>query len=82
MKWRDDKISSTLRSYRDLVFASDARLIILPETALPLYLHEVPPDYLDSLAARARSVDGFFTACASSRTRVAKRLFISFSASR
>ena len=58
MKWRNDKISSTLSAYRDLVFASEARLIILPETALPLYLHEIPPDYLDSLAARARSNRG------------------------
>jgi apolipoprotein N-acyltransferase len=58
MKWRNDKISSTLSAYRDLVSASDARLIILPETALPLYLHEVPPDYLESLAARARSNRG------------------------
>lgn len=58
MKWRDDKISSTLSAYRSLVSASDARLIILPETALPLFLHEVPPDYLDSLAARARSNRG------------------------
>ncbi len=58
MKWRDDKIRSTLDTYRGLVGASTARLIVLPETALPLFLHEVPQDYLDGLAAHARSNRG------------------------
>ena len=58
MKWRDDQIGPTLATYRDLVVASKARLIILPETALPLFLHEVPPDYLAGLAAHARSNGG------------------------
>lgn len=58
MKWRDDKIRSTLETYRGLVAASGARLIVLPETALPLFLHEVPQDYLNDLAARARSNGG------------------------
>ena len=44
---------ATLITYRDLALASDARLIVLPETALPLFLHEVPPDYLRGLAAHA-----------------------------
>lgn len=58
MKWRDDKIRSTLDTYRSLVAASGARLIVLPETALPLFLHEVPGEYLDGLAAHARSNRG------------------------
>ena len=58
MKWRGDQIGPTLETYRDLVFASKARLIILPETALPLFLHEVPPDFLAGLAAHARSNGG------------------------
>ena len=58
MKWRDDQIRPTLEAYRNLVVASKARLIILPETALPLFLHEVPRDYLAGLAAHARSNDG------------------------
>lgn len=58
MKWRDDKVRSTLIAYRDLVAASNARLIILPETALPLFLHDVPQDYLDGLAAHARANRG------------------------
>ena len=57
-KWRGDEIKSTLETYHDLVVASRARLIVLPETALPLFLHEVPADYLAGLAAHARSNGG------------------------
>ena len=58
MKWREDQVRSTLTAYRSLVAASHARLIILPETALPLFLHEVPDDYLEALAAHARANRG------------------------
>ena len=58
MKWRADKTKSTLDTYRSMVVASDARLIVLPETALPLFLHDVPKDYLEDLAAHARRHDG------------------------
>jgi apolipoprotein N-acyltransferase len=58
MKWREDRVVPTLTTYQDLVVASRARLIVLPETALPLFLHEVPADYLATLAAHARSNGG------------------------
>ena len=58
MKWRPDKISATLDTYRNLVSTSNAHLVVLPETALPLFLHEVPQDYLAALAAHARSNGG------------------------
>ena len=58
MKWREDQVRSTLATYRSLVTASSARLVVLPETALPLFLHEVPGDYLDALAAHARANHG------------------------
>jgi apolipoprotein N-acyltransferase len=58
IKWRDDKIISTLHTYRDMVRSSTAQLIVLPETALPLFLHQVPPDYLADLAAHARKNRG------------------------
>ena len=58
LKWRDDRAQSTLATYRDLVAAVDARLTVLPETALPLFLHNVPRDYLYGLAAHARKVNG------------------------
>jgi apolipoprotein N-acyltransferase len=58
MKWREDHVRTTLLAYRALAEASDSRLIILPETALPLFLHNVPGDYLDGLAAHARKNGG------------------------
>ena len=58
LKWRADRVTSTLDAYHELVTASRARLIVLPETALPLFLHEVPADYLAALAAHARGNGG------------------------
>ena len=58
MKWRDDKIGATLDKYRRLVDSSNARLIVLPETALPLFLHDVPQYYLNGFASHARSNSG------------------------
>lgn len=58
LKWQPDKIVSTLRDYRDMVAASPGRLIILPETAIPLFYHQVPPSYLDDLARHARARGG------------------------
>lgn len=57
-KWRADQLRATLQTYLHMVRASDARLIILPETALPLFLRDVPADYLDALASHARINNG------------------------
>ncbi len=58
LKWREDHLRATLDSYLRMVRNSDARLIILPETALPLFLRDVPADYLAALAAHARRNNG------------------------
>ncbi len=58
MKWREDQVLPTLETYRLLVERSGSRLIVLPETALPLFLHQVPPEYLAGLAAHARHNGG------------------------
>jgi apolipoprotein N-acyltransferase len=58
LKWREDHLRGTLDTYLRMVRASDARLIILPETALPLFLRDVPAAYLDELAAHARRNNG------------------------
>jgi apolipoprotein N-acyltransferase len=54
MKWREDQIRATLDTYLRLIRSTDSRLVVLPETALPLYLQDVPPDYLARVAAHAR----------------------------
>ena len=58
MKWRADETDATLDRYRRLVEATDADLVVLPETALPLFLQQIPTDYLDDLAAHARARHG------------------------
>jgi len=58
MKWREDRMLATLDAYRGMTLASKSRLIVMPETALPLFLHQVPPDYLGELAAHARANSG------------------------
>jgi len=58
LKFRPEKLEATLGQYARAVLASDARLIVLPETALPLFRSAVPRDYLDLLANHARARDG------------------------
>lgn len=58
MKWREDKAKTTLDTYMAMTQASAGRLIVLPETALPMLLHDLPLSYLEMLAAHARSRGG------------------------
>ena len=58
MKWRADRVEATLQTYLTLIRNSASPLIILPETALPLFLEQVPRAYLDALAAHARENRG------------------------
>jgi apolipoprotein N-acyltransferase len=58
MKWRADRVEATLEIYFTLIRNSASPLIILPETALPLFLEQVPREYLDALAAHARANGG------------------------
>ncbi len=58
MKWREDRLLATLTTYRDLVLASPSQLIILPETAVPLFYDQVPIGYLENLAQHARANGG------------------------
>ncbi|MBZ0094345.1 MAG: apolipoprotein N-acyltransferase, partial [Sulfuricella sp.] len=58
MKWREDKARSTLDTYMAMTLASSGRLIVLPETALPMLLHNLPLSYLEMLSGRARERGG------------------------
>lgn len=58
LKWREDRLITTLTTYRDLTLGSPSQLIILPETALPLFYDQVPPAYLESLAQQVRAQGG------------------------
>jgi apolipoprotein N-acyltransferase len=58
IKWREERVAPTLATYARLVEESPSRLILLPETAFPLFLDQLPPAYLERLAAHARRVGG------------------------
>jgi apolipoprotein N-acyltransferase len=48
-KFSQEKLVATLETYRRLAQGSDARLIVLPETAFPMLRHNVPPYYQEIL---------------------------------
>jgi apolipoprotein N-acyltransferase len=58
LKFQEDRIHKTLEDYRALALSSSSKLIVFPETALPLFLEYVPQAYLDTLAAHARRNGG------------------------
>jgi apolipoprotein N-acyltransferase len=58
IKWQEEGLRATFTTYHRLALATDAKLIVFPETALPLFLHEVPPAYTDSLANHAKRTGG------------------------
>src|SRR5207248_1673661 len=49
IKWIDEVRTKTLLDYRAQAFAANARVVVLPETALPAYLDQLPADYMQSL---------------------------------
>ncbi|CAH1209481.1 Apolipoprotein N-acyltransferase [Candidatus Nitrotoga sp. BS] len=58
LKFNEEKLVDTLKIYRRLVLQTDARLIILPETALPLFRHDLPQSYMNDLRNHAKQNDG------------------------
>lgn len=58
LKFNEGRLVDTLESYRKQILHSDARLIVLPETALPMLRHEVPENYADVLRSHVRKNGG------------------------
>ncbi len=58
MKFRPEKLDATLRHYAQAVLASEAKLIVLPETALPVFRSDIPRDYLALLGDHAKGRGG------------------------
>lgn len=57
-KWDAAKLSYTLEIHTRLAEQSQARLILLPETAFPIFLDSVNPHYLQRLRQRALANKG------------------------
>jgi apolipoprotein N-acyltransferase len=58
LKWAPERAYATLERYARLAAASPAQLVVLPETALPLFESNLPDDYRDGLTALARRNGG------------------------
>ncbi len=58
MKWRPEWVQASLERYLSLTLATRGRLILLPETALPMFRNEVPAEYFEALASHARGNGG------------------------
>jgi apolipoprotein N-acyltransferase len=54
MKWRDEVRMRTILDYGRMIEEANADIVVVPETALPAYLDELPPDFLAGLVAHAR----------------------------
>ena len=58
MKFRRERYAAIAETYARLADGSQARLIVTPETALPRFLHQVEPAYLERLEGIARRNGG------------------------
>ena len=58
IKFDENALVGTLESYRRLVLESEARLIVLPETAFPLLRREVPQHLVEQLRDHAKRNGG------------------------
>jgi apolipoprotein N-acyltransferase len=58
LKWREDQAAASLENYLQLVEESRGKLIVLPETALPFMLQDVPRTVIGAMADKARAQGG------------------------
>lgn len=58
LKFLPENFIRSLRLYRDLVAAHPAQLTVLPETAVPAFLEQLPAEYVDEMKALARRHGG------------------------
>ena len=58
LKWRPEKFKESLLTYYRLAQKNPAQLTVLPETAIPAFLEQVPDEYLDELKKLAQRERG------------------------
>jgi apolipoprotein N-acyltransferase len=58
IKFETDHLVGTIETYRRLAQSSDARLIVMPETAIPMLREEMPESYAGILRNHARQNAG------------------------
>jgi apolipoprotein N-acyltransferase len=55
LKWREEMRPRILEEYRRMIVAAEAPIVIIPETALPALLDQLPTDYVAGLRDHARA---------------------------
>ena len=58
LKWKPERLQQSMDTYLRLAREHPARLVVLPETALPLMLDRLPRDYVEALRRPARERGG------------------------
>ena len=58
MKWSPETAQNTINQYLSMIKASDAKLIVLPETALPIIYSSLEPQAKNALVAQAKRNHG------------------------
>lgn len=58
LKWKPERLQQSLETYLRLARAHPAQLIVLPETALPLMLDQLPRDYVPELRRATQDRNG------------------------
>ena len=58
MKWDEARFAATVQLYQRMSAGAPARLVILPETAIPRFLDRLDPELLRALAQTARGAGG------------------------
>ena len=58
LKLRAEQLRPSMEAHLQLVESTNAKLIVLPETVLPVFLDDTPPAYLEALKAQAVKNDG------------------------
>ena len=48
-KWNKNMVLESLNRYQELILESDASLIILPETAIPIEVHKIPKSFIKKI---------------------------------
>ncbi len=51
LKWEESMRGATLESYRRMIVEAPASVVVIPETALPAFLDQLPYEYLQALRA-------------------------------
>jgi apolipoprotein N-acyltransferase len=55
LKWREEERTKTLLDYRRMILEARARVVVLPETALPAFFDQLPDDYLQGIRDHAKA---------------------------